>query len=455
MGVYSVETYGLWSLVGVVATLLAMFDFGVAGATARLIAMNRVRADGWPIAVIMSTSLVILLVVGAVVGLLTLAAPTVFFSAFAVPPPQVDDVARAVLLSGFTVAISLPGSVFSGYLWGYERFDLLNAIEMPLVVLRTAAILVILRVGSSLFDLAGIIMLSTVMSIILRMLVCYWLDPGLRLRPQMFKFALLKEIYDYGFWYFLLSVSRSITPQIGSSIIGNRLGGGPVAIYAVARQLTGYINAVASDTTQVLAPRAASNYAAGDSDSQMTLFVQGGRFALALSLFLAGGAFCLGLPFIRIWQHGRLDAAYVPLMILTGGEILPMAQWLTYSTILAMSRHRILALSALVEGAAILLLTLVLLDRFGVAGVCFAVALPGAVLRGVGRWLYGCWLLKMSPWRYIMQVFAPVGLAAAVPIIAFAIVLPYFNPQTWLEFFGAGTIYAAIFAAVVAPILFG
>ena len=450
-----VATYGTWTLVTVLTTLLSMFDLGVKGAVARLIAMDRNQPDGRPADVVMSTGLGIMLGAGALVCCLTFSLPQLFLALFTVPEPLVPDVSLALVLSGLNVAVALPGLIFGCHLWGHERFDLLNLVDVPVNLLKTAAILVLVGSGTSMAQLAAIVLAFGILGCLSRMIVCFWFDPGLRLRPGLFCVDTLKQIYGYGLWYFLLSAGRNILPQIGSAVIGNRMGGAPVAQFAVGNQLAGYVNALANDATQVLAPRAVAHHAAAAADKELGLFIVGGRFATALSLFLAGGVFCLGMPFIHLWQRGLLDDGYLPLMILTAGEVLPMSQWLTYSMILAKSRHSRLALLSVAEGAAILISAIALVGPYGVVGVCAGIAISGAVFRGVLKWLYGCQLLAVPAWSYCTQVFIPVSVLAAVPIAITTWLVGRCQPASWLEIVCFGMLYTAMTAAVFAPYLLG
>jgi O-antigen/teichoic acid export membrane protein len=267
----------------------------------------------------------------------------------------------------------------------------------------------------------------------------------LRLRPSLVDLAIVKELYGFGLWYFMLSISRTILPQIGLMIIGSKLAGAPIALFAVARQLTGYINSCAIDVTQVLAPRAAALHARSEVDKQEALLLDGGRFALALALFLAGGALCLGWSFLHVWQRDRLNDAYLPLLILVAGETLPMSQWLTYSLVVGKSRHRFLALVSILEGIAMVIFTLPAVQHYGLIGGCIAVAIPGFVFRGIVQWLYGCRLLSVSPWRYVRYVFLPIIPVAVVPILISFYTLAHAAPNTWASLVLAGLFYAATY----------
>src|SRR5207302_4010326 len=101
-----------------------------------------------------------------------------------------------------------------------------------------------------------------------------------------------------------------------------------------------------------LTPMATAWHAAEERAKQRWLFVNGGKFCMALGLFFLGGFWFLGGPFLQLWTHTDPDfvaTAWTILMILTLGELLPMSQWVTYGMVLSMDRHRVWAVLSFLE----------------------------------------------------------------------------------------------------------
>jgi O-antigen/teichoic acid export membrane protein len=288
-----------------------------------------------------------------------------------------------------------------------------------------------------------------------RMALCFKLDPDLRLAWHHVRRSKVREIFSIGGWMSVISWSRLLTPQIAPTFIGIRIGSAAVTTFVVARQLVAYANMFANTATQVLAPRAIAAHATESVDTQMALFIEGGRFSYALSLFFCGGLFCLGLPFIHWWQHGSQDAAYPLLLVLVLGESLPMSQWLTYSVLLGANRQRPLSLLLLSEAAISLPLMIALVGGAGLLGVSAAVAFSVFLVRGLFQLLYGCRLLKVSVLSYAKRVFAPVTIYAIAPIAALYAVTARVSPQTFRGTFLLGGAYCIVFVAVMTVLLVG
>lgn len=449
------ETYGLWILIGTMAGYFGILDLGVSAALGRLVAAHRARGEHDQLNEVMSTAFALLLVAFAIVCVATGLALPIFPRIFPVPPSEFMDVRWALILVGLNLALTFPGFTFAGFLWGYERFELENAVRVPSLIIRTVLSITAVSASMPLTSLGVIVFLVNTLGNVSRMVLCYKLEPDLRLSFSRVRRSKVREILSLGGWMSLISWSRLLTPQIAPTLIGMRIGSASVTTFAVARQLVGYANMFATTATQVLAPRAIAAHATASANAQMALFIEGGKFSYALSLLLCGGMLCLGLPFIQWWQHGSQDAAYPLLLVLALGEGLPMSQLLTYSVLLGANRQRLVGLISVCEAVISLPLIMVFLGRAGLFGVSVAVALAMFLVRGLLQLLYGCSFLNVSMLSYIRQVFVPVTVFAIPPIALFYVVAARVSPNTFRGTFLLGAAYCIVFIAVMTVALVG
>ena len=68
--------------------------------------------------------------------------------------PDVQHVPMAVFLCGFSVAVGLPLAVFEGCLAGYERYDLINIVEIFTTIARVALTVWLIQKGYGILGLA-------------------------------------------------------------------------------------------------------------------------------------------------------------------------------------------------------------------------------------------------------------------------------------------------------------
>ena len=450
-----VETYGLWALITAITGYFLILDLGMSTAVGRLMAGCRASGDLAKLNTIISTVAVLFIAICFVIWMVTFAIVTIFFQFFHVPPAQYMDVHNALMINGLSIGLFVLGVPFYSMLWGYERFDLANSVDIPVLLARTAMVFWLFREGGSLVELSFLTLLGNVASAILYMLQCWRLEPRLSVKPSHCSLEVAKSLFHFAKYYSFLTISRTLTAQIGTLIVGHGLNYQMVTTFSVARQLTVYSNNFIVSVTQVATARAAVLYFGDQIDRQRALFIEGGKYAMALSCFFAIGFFVLGAPFLMVWQRGLLDHAYLPLIVLTIGEIVPMSQWVTFGIITSMGKHRILGIFAVLEAVAIVASAPALASEFRVVGVCAAVGFAGFVFRGLCQFVYGCKLLEITPLSYTRKVFVPVLIPSFMQLGLFGLASIWFAPRSWPQLILAGAIYALSYGLLLSPFLFG
>jgi O-antigen/teichoic acid export membrane protein len=448
--------YGFWVLIASLTGYFDLLDLGLRGSLGRNIAFHKAKNDRAGINAVVCTGLGLLLTGSALVLLATLAAQTFFFSIFAVPVEIQPDVHLTLWLIGINLALIFPNSVFDSILWANQRFDWLNGIEIPTIVLRVA--LTIFLVGSdsgSLVILGAITLGVTVLSGLVKFIVCFLVDPELRLRLGFLRLGTALSLFDFGVWCFLLSVANVAAVQLGPILIGNRLGVEHVTPFSVAARLVGYVGAILMSASGVLTPIATRYHVEEKHERQRWLFIQGGKFCAALALFFTGLFVLIGDAFLFLWLKQHLPDAGAVLTVLMLGAVLPLSQWVTYSMVMSMNRHRLWAVMSLLEVGLIAGLAWILLPLYGVIGMGFAIAVPAVICRGLVQIVYACWILHVPVWQYLWQALVPACVAIIFPLVVLLGLLQMGMPSSWPGFFLYAGVYGLAFALAAGLVLVG
>jgi O-antigen/teichoic acid export membrane protein len=426
------------------------------------VAYRQARGDAEGALAILSTALVLLGAVGVMTVLGTAGVILAFPYLFSVPADQAATVPLALFLVGLNLAVTFPSYVFDGKLWALQRFDLLNAVAIPVQAARVALTLYLVPRGGGLVALALIILGTTLAGIAAKALICRRLVPGLWPRRGHVRREASQALWGYGIWYFFLSMERPIAPQVLPAVIGSRLSGLGVAFvtpHNIATRPTAYATSFLIAGTQVLTPLATALHAGGKHNQQQRLFLEGGKYCLALELFFFTLFVWLGQPFLGLWIGHKLEFAWQLLVILALGEVLPMSQWISYGLVPGMGQHKVLAWLSIVETVVVLALALALalalVRPFGLLGVCIAVAVPGAVFRGACQMVYACRLLKVPLRTYLASAFVPALLTAAGPAAALGLLTHWHTPETWAGLVACAAAFGALYLATACVGLIG
>ena len=179
------SSYGTWVLIGSLSSYFGMLDLGVRGSVGRYVAFHRARDDRGALNSTLGTAFVIACIAGFLTLTASLGLPSLFLRIFDIPADQVSAVRISLLLIGLNIALSFPLSLFDGILWGFQRFDILNAIDVPISVVRAVLTFVVIGYGHGIIGLASLTVLLAVISGLAKAAMSFRQDPGLRMRPRI------------------------------------------------------------------------------------------------------------------------------------------------------------------------------------------------------------------------------------------------------------------------------
>lgn len=448
------ETFGIWALVVSTTSLLLLLDVGTTIAVGRLIAAARANGDIEGVNRIFSTAIAMLGAFAAAVVLVSWFIPHVFLAAFTIPPHDATDIGLALRLMAFAGAVNFLAAPFVCVLWGYERMDLINLIDVPLVVLRLALLLVFVGMNSPMWIIGACTLATACLSALTQAVVSFRVEPGLAPRRHLATKKTAVAVFQLGFDFAVLNAARSIAIQLSPMLVGLTLGNAAVGIFAIARQLSLNCNVLISATTEAVAARSVRLFHEEAHTAQQTLLLEGGRYTAALSCLLTIGLLVLGDSFIHLWQGGRADEAYQHLRILMIGELIALSQWVTYWVVAGVKRHRFLAVFAVCESITIAGLSYLLVEPFGLSGISLAVAVAAIMFRGIGPLLYGCRLLGVELREYATRVIVPNALGGLLGALAAYGIDAWLAPRDWSTLFVAGFLCATVSVASLIPFLF-
>jgi O-antigen/teichoic acid export membrane protein len=445
--------YGLWILVASFTNYFSLLDLGIRAAVGRHIAYHKAKNDVEGFNATVNTAMLILGACGVLALLATMGVMLIFFRLYAVPPEQAAAVRIALVLVGVNLLLWLPLNMFDAMLWAMQRFDLINIVDISGALLRVALIFWWVGRGGGLVALAVIQLLSLAGMQAIKAAVAIRLDRTLRISFRHITKIAARGLAGMGFWNLMLAAADIIGGEAPPMIVGARLGVPMVTPYSIAARLVAYGRDFLVASTGVLTPMAIANHAEEKHANQRTLFIEGSKFCLAMAVLCVVAFVVLGKTIIGLWVGPSLENSSRLLVILVIGEALPMSQWVAYSIILGQYHHRILGQINLLDICLSVCLALLLVGHWGLVGVCIGFVLPGMFLRGIFQLVFACRLVNVSAGEYFRRVAAPVLTAALLPAIGLALLSRWRRPESWLELFLYGGLFAVAYMAVMAPAL--
>lgn len=441
-------TYGLWILVGSVVAYGALLDLGIAAAITKYIAEHRARSEPEQAQALVSTAVTLYVALGALVIVLSVILAPVFPLIFNVSPAQQSEAFWLVLLSGVAVGIAIPCTTSSAILRGLHRFDLTNLLGVIGTVLSLAATVLILLLGGSVV----LVVAANIVVTLLMQLPAIWLirqvAPELKLNLRGVSRALVRRVMSFSSALFVVNLAGQVQGKTDEIVIGLFLPLVQVTPYALSRRLSDIARILTDQFLKVLLPLASQLHAEKDKARLRSLYVTSTRLTLAGFVPLGLVLSILAAPLLGAWV-GSTYTQYAPLvMILVMAGLIDMSQWAASHVLQGMERHHPLAVISIGSALANLVLSLILVQTWGLIGVAIGTLIPTTIECLFFVMPYTMRVTGVNARQALREIFLP-GLLPAIPAAAvLAWLRQQIQPSTWSELGLVAIIGLGIYVAV-------
>lgn len=413
------RSYGLWTLVTTIGTYYGLLDLGLSGAVTRHVAgalgerehdeVNRVASSALAMYFGIASLVFIISVVCAALGFL-------FFRS----PAELAVFRRLVLLSGACTAVTVPVRVFFGVLNAHLRFDLSAGLDIFSVVMRAGIIYGLLKRDAGVTALAWTNLFVAILSLLISFFLSRKISSNFKLGLAYCKRETAKKLVHYGSISLVAQVADLLRFQVDALVVAGFLGVAAVTHYNIAGSLAQYFISLMLAATGALGPVFSRLEAVCDSESMRFTLHLGTKASVALATFVCFGLLAWGRPFIICWMGASYLDAFPPLVALALGTTVALWQTASLQLLYGTSKHGLFAIFNSAEGIANLLLSLLLVCRFGMLGVALGTMIPMMLTKLLVQPWYVCRTAKFSLseyYRVLGKAFSTTLLALAFPAV--------------------------------------
>lgn len=444
--------YGFWALAGSIVGYYTILDLGLTVAAHRFLAIAYARQDKSEASRVFTTAFALFGCAGAVALVLTLCmwlgAPLF------VQPVDLATIRLLVLLLGTSFALGFPVAVFHGVLAADLRYDLSSYLQLGKLVVRTVLVLYFLRQVPSVVAL-GVITLGTEL---LGDIVTAWtalrLWPWLKVTRQNIDRSRIRTFFNFGLSAFLIRVGDLVRFGVDGLVVARFLGVAAVTHYSIAMRLTEYFQNLLTQSLGVLMPVYSRYHGLDERETLIARVRQGSRLSVAVSASVAGGIAIFGFAFISRWMGTRYLDAYWPLVLLTAATMTAVMQTPSTSYLVAIDRHKYYAWLNAADAVANLVLSIILVRRFGMLGVALGTVIPTLVVKLYLQPRYVCAQLGISLVSYWVELGTVLlkSLVAQAPIAAAVWMV---RPQSYGAIFALAATFYALYSAILYRFILG
>ncbi len=403
--------YGGWALVLSISGYVRLLDGGLGQATARYIAATtdlgeRQRVIATNVAMLTPVALV----AGASGVLLGLLAPQLF--------DDLEGLGTAIAIGAISTALQLPLGAWSNGLYGLHMIVARNVFVVLRMGLSATAIVVAVLAGGGLVTFVAAAAAAELTVALACVAFAYAYVPALRARLRDVSPERIVPTLRFALATFGIMVATQIAYYSDSLVIGIAESAAVVATYTVAMRIAEGCTMALSQISDVFLPTLTGMHASEDHAAARRLVEVGTRVTLALALPLLTLVAGLGGPLIELWVGDGFQDAWTPLVLLAGAALFGAPVRFGVLWMIGAARHGRIAMIALLDAVANLVISIVLVGPFGIDGVALATFLTIAVSNGVIVPILFCREIGLSAWSdHLRPILLGILLFAPLAVV--------------------------------------
>jgi len=439
--------FGLWILIFSATGYYGLFDLGIRSSIIRYVAKYVATDAQEELNRLVNTAMFSYGGIALVTMAITVIASVYVTKIFRIPGEFGETARWLLLMVGTSVSLGFPLGVFGGILEGLQRFYLLNFTSISSMLLRALLIVIALEHGRGLLTIAFITVSLPLLGGLINGVAVFW-HLRLRLGASYVSRSSLRQIASYGGTTFLILVAGRLRFKTDALVIGTFLSATAVTYFTIGSRLVEYSTELVHSMAQIFLPMSSQSDALGDLARLRKIFVAGNRMCALVILPVCAIWVILGKSVIEAWVGARYVATSYPvLLILLFPSTMMLMQTASSRVLFGMGKHQMLAKVTLAEGIANLVLSVLLVRKFGIVGDAIGTAIPLSctVLLFIPQHL--CRLLKLRLLSYLREAFL-LPLVLTMPlVIALLLLRRWFIPHHLLQLAGQVAMALSVYGA--------
>ncbi len=376
--------YGVWSVIAALTGYMALLDLGVSSAVAKYVSKYKALNDYRSLNIVMSTGLAILLCVAA---LLIIASPMIssgMVSFFGFDDSLGETVRKLIIIASIDIAIFVTTNVLVGAYYGFQRYEVINAVNLSVGVFKALAFYYALSNGHGLLAMGVISLIGNVIATTSLYLVLRKIEPQVEMSPLKAEKDTAKSIYDYSKYTFLSMVAMQLVYYSDAFVIGYFLSAAAITIYTIPWSLSEYTNKLMLAVAQTFVPVFSEQDATQGNQAIYSTYVTGTKFVLVLSNLLCLGILADGDYFVELWMGPKYAVECSAILaVLFTTQLIKGPQLLSYSILLGTSNHKRYSFYNFSFSVLNLILSIILVQKYGLIGVAVGTAITQITLYGI------------------------------------------------------------------------
>jgi len=447
----AVPEYGLFLLVMSLSATLYLLDMGISSVLIQVYVAASVSAEGNRFNDLLSTTFWALTALGTAGVLIFAALASALPGPFNIPHEYLHEASVIFVIAALVIQVGLPTIALEQAYQARHRFDRINQIQLLIATLQLVLSILVVAAGFRIVALAIVQLAVAAVRLLILALALPASVPQARLHFARFKWCELKPLLHLSKWAFVNNLCASLFDIAAWTILGTLGSMREAAMFGLATKLPAQLRNLVDKGAHVALPlwsqaSAESNHA---NLARTYLKVQKLVFGAVLPFVTLGCIFAQ--PLLRVWAGSQYSAAGLVMQWLLLAALSYAFAYASDLLLYACGRVKKAAFIALWGGIISAASGLLLVPRYGAAGLAAGMAVTQLVVNCTWFTSEACKICRISQWILLREILD--GLAWPVLVLCIEIVLiwsvsSYLRPH-WLVLAAvlSGCVYLALWGA--------
>ena len=447
--------YGALALVAEIGGYYGMLDFGFRAAIAYLVATKLSRKEEGELPSLLSSAFWVLALLGLIVLVVGASMTALMPRLFRLHDVSVIEAQRTMAVVTLMLALQLPLELFTAVVNGCRRLDLAQGVDAILRILTSVGIWMALSAGGGMVAVASIQLAGRMTGWSTSFFFARQLLGSIPIRLKNVSRQSLRAVWDYGSKSFVTNLALMVIGKVDLIVIGATLNLSLITFYAIGRMLVDYMTQVVSMLSGSFTMHMTDLHGRANQAGVHSLYTRGTRLAALLALPMSACLALFGASFIRLWQGSQFvtgpwtERSDIILYIWILAQLPRWMQGMSWQLMLATYRVKSLMWMEVAEAAVNLTLSLILVRRYGIAGVAIGTLIPSVIVHGFILPAYVSRNLHVSFRQVFRESYARPALVAILVAVTGYVSIQLIGLQAWRHFAAAAGV-TGVFGAVVA-----
>ena len=373
------DAYGVWTLIFSIVAYSNFFDAGMKQSLAKYIPKYYGTKNFVGLNQIINSALLIYMITGILIIIFTLVVSFFFVDLIKCPPELLYSMQIALILIGLNQAISFFFMPVAA-LGPFHRYDILNTIEICKSIIIALLFYFFLINSHGIVTMAIIIFTGSIFTLSTKRFIQQRLVPQIEISKKHIDRSKIKTLLNYGSISFFIVISWLVIFNTDNIVIGMYISTSAVTVYTIAGTIINYLRTIISSIGVPLVPTV-SHLESNSQYSQINDIYK----KLTKYLFYLTSCICIGIfffidDFINLWMGPGFEQTIEIVYILIIPASIYLPQVIANSILLGINKHKLLLKILVCEAVSNVILSLILVQKWGIYGVALGTAIPQFII---------------------------------------------------------------------------